>query len=81
LEALEFEGLDSTATVIIAVTFFMASTLVNINNLGKIRDRLAADELRWLNHEPVQEFTHPEHAARVLNEAQETGIFLCRESD
>jgi hypothetical protein len=68
-------------TIVVAISFYVASTSVNTNNLRKIHDRLAADELRWLNDEPILEFTHPEHASRLLNEAKKAGIFLGKERD
>ena len=63
----------------VALLFFASSLLVNLHNLAKICDRLLADKVRWTMGEPIQKFPFPEHAARVLKETGEAGIFLPRD--
>jgi hypothetical protein len=60
----------------VAILFYATSLYVNVNNLDKIRDRLMADRDRWTKGELIQEFPHPEHAARVLSESEQAGTFL-----
>lgn len=64
----------------VAFLFYGASLFVNLNNLGKIHDRLEADRMRWSRGEPVHEFPEPHQAARILQEAEEAGIFSTRRS-
>jgi uncharacterized membrane protein len=66
--------LSPTLTTI-AFVYFSASLFVNVNNLEKIRTRLSADRTRWTNREPIREFPAPEHAERVLREAEDAGLF------
>lgn len=62
-----------------AVTFYSASLFVNIPNLNKIKVRLEADEQRWRQNEPIQEFIHAEHAALILDECSKHRTFLPKE--
>lgn len=58
-----------------ACTFFVVSLLTNIHNLEKIKTRLQEDQLRWIRNEPIQEFPHPAHAARILKESEAASIY------
>lgn len=64
----------------VAFLFYGASLFVNVNNLEKMHDRLVADRNRWSEGQPVREFPVPEHAARILREAEDAGRFNRRSS-
>lgn len=65
-----------TATV--AVVFFTASLLVNLNNLEKIQSRLLGDRQRWIRGEVPHEYPDPDRALLLLNRAEEAGFFRHR---
>ena len=58
-----------------SIAFYCSSLLVNINNLGKIKQRLIEDKQRWHSGEPIQEFLNPQDARLILDEADRAGIF------
>ena len=61
--------------ITVSVIFYTTSLLNNINNLNKIKVRLMADEQRWHNGEPIQEFLNSRDAKLILDEADRAGVF------
>ncbi|MDG2166364.1 MAG: hypothetical protein P8L44_00370 [Opitutales bacterium] len=55
--------------------FYTTSLAVNVNNLNKIKNRLMADQQRWYNGEPIQEYLNPRDARLILDEASQVGTF------